>query len=47
VILISILVTYLGNTTSAGKQMAEVNFNIDSGYSCNIFQSCQQESFIA
>ena len=27
--------------------MAEVNFNIDAGYSCNIFQSCKQESFIA
>lgn len=27
--------------------MGEVNFNIDSGYSCEIFNSCKQESFIA
>lgn len=27
--------------------MSEVNFNIDSGYACGLFQSCQQESFIA
>jgi hypothetical protein len=32
---------------SGGKDMAEVNFNIDSGYSCDIFTSCKQESFIA
>jgi hypothetical protein len=40
-------VTYLGSTISSGKQMAEVNFNIDAAYSCEIFQSCKQESFIA
>ena len=41
------IVTYLGSTVSGGKDMAEVNFNIDSGYSCDIFTSCKQESFSA
>jgi len=27
--------------------MAEVNFNLESNYACELFLSCQQESFIA
>jgi hypothetical protein len=31
----------------AENGMAEVNFNLDNSYACELFQSCQQESFIA
>lgn len=34
-------------TNSAGQLFQEVIFNIDSDYSCEIFQSCEQVSFIA
>jgi hypothetical protein len=35
------------NTTEGIVEYANVNFNIDSDYACQIFQSCKQVGFIA
>lgn len=39
--------SFLGYQMSGGKNMTEVEFKIDSGYACDLFKSCEQESFIA
>lgn len=39
--------SFIGYAESGGVNMTEVGFNIDSDYACGLFQSCQQESFIA
>lgn len=39
--------SFMGYATSGGRNMTEVGFNIESDYSCGLFQSCRQESFIA
>jgi len=38
---------FLGYEDSWGTNMTKVEFNIESDYACGLFQSCEQESFIA
>lgn len=33
--------TYIGSQMSGGEMLAMANFNINSDYGCEIFQSCQ------
>ena len=35
------VVSFLGYADSGGVNMTEVEFNIESGYACGLFQSCE------
>ncbi len=42
-----ILATFTGYTENFGTTYALVNFQLDTDYACEIFQSCEKEPFIA